>query len=115
MGYEVEAPDKERYVRSEQRKKRKLQCASGEHEVDVAIADGGKVDAVCQTDDGWINDLKGSTIQNLRKELKNLQNELTATQKELAQLKQIKLQFEKDVEKKLTQLMDEKQQLECKK
>ena len=66
MGNEVEALDKERYVRSEQRKKRKLQCASEEHEVDVAIADGEKVDAVCQTDDGWINDL-GSTIKNLQK------------------------------------------------
>ena len=43
-----------------------------------------------------------------------MQKELMATQKELAQLKQIKLQFEKDVEKKLTELMDEKQQLECK-
>ena len=59
--------------------------------VDVAIADGAKVDAVCQTDDGWIYDLKGSTIQNLQKGLKNLQNELTATQKKVAQLKQIKL------------------------
>lgn len=67
--YEVEAPDKERYVRSEQRKKRKLQYASGEHEgeheVDVARTDGEKVDAICQTDDGWINELKGSTIQNM--------------------------------------------------
>ena len=43
-----------------------------------------------------------------------MQNELMATQKELAQLKQIKLQFKKDVEKKLTELMNEKQQLECK-
>ena len=42
-----------------------------------------------------------------------MQNEQWPHKKELAQLKQIKLQFEKDVEKKLTQLMDEKQQLEC--
>ena len=114
MGYKIEVPDKERYERLKQRKKRKLQCASVDHEVDVAIADGGKADAICQTDDGWINNVKGNTIQNLQKELKNTQNELTATQKELAQLKQIKLQFEKDVEKKLTELMNEKQQLECK-
>ena len=46
--------------------------------------------------------------------MKNLQNELTATQKDLAHLKQSKLQFEKDVDKRVTQLMDEKQQLECK-
>ena len=39
---------------------------------------------------------------------------LTATQKKLAQLKQIKWQFEKDVEKRVMQLMDVKQQLECK-
>ena len=67
MGYEVEAPDQVRYASSELRKKRKMEYASGEHEVDLPIADKGKVDAVCQTDDGWINDLKVSTIQNLRR------------------------------------------------
>ena len=41
---------------------RKLQCASVDHEVDVAIADGRKADAICQTDDGWINNVKGNTI-----------------------------------------------------
>ena len=97
----------------EQRKKRKLECVSQQHEVDEEIVDE-KVDAICQTDDGWLNDLKGRTIQNLRKELENMKNELRATQKELVELKQIKSQFEKNVEKKLSQLMDEKQQLEYK-
>ena len=69
--------------RMEWRKKRKLQCASEEHK---EIADRENADAVCQTDDGWLNDLKGDTIQNL----------------------------EKDVKKRLSQLIDEKQQLECK-
>ena len=91
--------------------KRKLQGASGDHEVDVAIADGEKADAVCQTDDVCINDLKGNTIQNLWKELNNMQNEQRPHKKNWLNLKS---QFEKDVEKKLTQLMDEKQQLECK-
>ena len=53
-GTKIEVPDKERYERLEQKKKRKVQCASVDHEVDVAIADGGKADAICQTDDGWI-------------------------------------------------------------
>ena len=43
-------------------RKRKQQGASGDYEVkyevDVTIADEEKADAVCQIDDGCINDLK---------------------------------------------------------
>ena len=75
MGYKVEADARQGKIWKVGTEKRKLQGASGDYEVDVAIADGEKVDAVCRTDDGCINDLKGNTIQNLWKELNNMQNE----------------------------------------
>ena len=46
---------------------RHLQHASQE---DKEKIDGETANAICQTDDGRLNDLKGKTIENLRRELK---------------------------------------------